>query len=236
MTKHLLALILGIVIGVLLLAAGLYYNPFSTKNRLSPISVTDNDVITLSYSVVATDGLVYTNDGESQIDPHPAKVLQLWEPTIRQSSAMVTTLVDSRGQLAGLGIKFSSRSEQTSILDGEALVDSVWHIYLPGRGSLFVAQTENYWDYIRKIVLPARWSSGDNWRGNWRANVTSGPNALGTARAFGGSGELAGIDTEAVEALSARAYSVEQGPVAMQGELSIEIPRDGTGEEAIAAE
>ena len=235
MIKHLVALILGVFIGVLLLAAGLYYNPFNAKNRLSPISVTDNDVITLGYSAVVTDGLVYTNDGESHIDPHPAKVLQLWEPTIRQSSAMATTLVDSRGQLAGLGIKFSSLSEQTSILDGDALVDSVWHIYLPGRGSLFVAQTENYWDYIREIVLPARWSSGDNWRGTWRGNITAGPNALGTAKAFGGSGEFADIDTEAVEALSARAYSVQQGPVAMQGELSIEIPREDP-DEAIAAE
>lgn len=235
MIKHLAALVIGMVIGALLLAAGLYYNPFNTQNKLSPISVTDNAVISLGYSAVAADGLVYTNDGESQIDPHPAKVLQLWEPTIRQSSAMATTLVDSRGQLAGIGIKFSSLSESTSILDGEALVDSVWHIYLPGRGSLFVAQTENYWDYIREIVVPARWSSGDNWRGTWRGNVTSGPNALGTANAYGGSGDLAGIDTEAVEALTARAYSVEQGPVAMQGELSIEIPRETPGA-AIAAE
>ena len=114
-------------------------------------------------------------------------------------------------------------------------MDSVWHIYLPNRGSLLIAQQENYWDYIREIVLPARWSSGDNWRGTWRGNMTAGPNALGTAQAYGGSGELAGIDTEAVEALTARAYSVEQGPVAMQGELAIEIPRV-SAEDAIAAE
>ena len=148
---------------------------------------------------------------------------------------MATTLFDSRGQLAGLGVKFSSRSERTSILDGEALVDSVWHIYLPGRGSLVVAQTENYWDYIREIVVPARWSSGDNWRGTWRGNITAGPNALGTAQVFGGSGEFDGIVTEAVEALTAKAYSVERGPVAMQGELAIEIPREDAGA-AVAAE
>ena len=235
MIKHVVALVLGMVIGFSLLAAGLYYNPFNAQNKLSPISVTDNDVITLGYSAVAAEGLIYTNDGESQIDPYPAKVLQLWEPTVRQSSAMATTLVDSRGDLAGIGIKFSSLSERTRILDGEALVDSVWHIYLPARGSLFIAQNENYWDYIREIVVPARWSSGDNWRGTWRGNVTSGPNALGTAKAYGGSGELAGIDTEAVEALTARAYSVEKGPVAMQGELAIEIPRE-TADAAIAAE
>ena len=235
MIKHLFALLVGTLIGIMVLAASLYYNPFNVKNKLSPISVTDNDVITLGFSAVAEDVIVYTNDGESRIDPHPAKVLQLWEPTIRRSSAMATTLVDSRGQLAGIGIKFSSWSESTSILDGEAMVDSVWHIYLPSRGSLLIAQRENYWDYIRDIVVPARWSSSDSWRGTWRGNVTAGPNALGTAKAFGGSGELAGIDTEAVEALSARAYSVEQGPVAMQGELFIEIPR-AEPEGGVAAE
>ena len=77
MIKHVFALLVGFAIGVMLLAAGLYYNPFNVKNKLSPISVTDNDVITLGYSAVAEEVIVYTNDGESQVDPHPAKVLQL---------------------------------------------------------------------------------------------------------------------------------------------------------------
>ena len=225
MIKHLVALLIGMLVGGCLLLLGLYYNPMTSQNVLSPLAVTDNDVITLNYSAVPQNALVYTNDGESQVAPHPVKVLQLWEPPIRLTSAMATELSDSRGQLAGIGIKISSKSERTSILDGQALVDSVWHIYLPERGSLFVQQTENYWSYIRDIVVPARWSSGDNWRGTWRGNVTSGPNALGTARVVGGTGILSGIHTEGVEALSAHAYSVEQGPVAIDGELSVEIPR-----------
>jgi hypothetical protein len=40
----------------------------------------------------------------------------------------------------------------------------------------------------------------------------------------GGTGQFAGMDTIAVEALSAKAYSVDLGPVAMTGELSIELP------------
>lgn len=226
MMKYVISLTIGMLIGFAALAAFLFYNPLTTANNLSPLSVTDNDVIRLNYSAVAENALVYTNDGESQITPHPAKVLQLWELPIRQSSALITTLADSRGQAAGLGIKFSSRSERTSILDGEALVDSVWHVYLPARGSLFVEQTENYWGFLREIVLPAYWSSGDNWRGIWHGNITAGPGALGTARVAGGSGVFSGIDTEGVEALSAKAYSVEQGPVAIDGQLSIEIPRE----------
>lgn len=222
--KYLIALLVGMIVGVAAFIALLYFNPLTSKNTLSPLSVTDNDLITLNYSAVAADALIFTNDGESQIAPHPAKVLQLWEPPIRRTSAMATVLNDSRDQATGIGIKFSSDSESTRILNGEAIVDSVWHIYLPGKGSLFVAQQENYWGYIHDVVLPAYWSSGDNWRGIWNGNITSGPGALRTARVVGGSANFSGLDTDGVESLSAKAYSVELGPVAIDGQLAIEIP------------
>jgi len=214
----------GMAVGLGLMFGFLYYNPMSTANTLSPISVTDNEVVRLNYSAVAQDVLIYTNDGEAQIAPHPAKVQQLWEAPVRFTTAMVTVLNDSRGQVAGIGVKFSSRSEQTNILRGEVLMDSVWHIYLPARGSLFMEQSENYWGYIRNIVVPARWGSGDNWRGSWLGNITAGPGALGTAAVAGGSGQFQYMNTEGVESFSAKAYSVEHGPVAMTGELAIEIP------------
>lgn len=223
--KYLIALLLGLAVGVAVFLMLVLFNPLATDNRLSALSVSDNQVITFNYSAVATDALVYTNDGRSQVSPYPAKVLQLWEPTVRRTDAMVTVLRDSRNQPAAIGIKFSSDSEKTNVLNGEAIVDSVWHIYAPGEGSLFVEQQENYWGFLREIAIPARWSSGDNWRGNWNASITSGPGALGTSRVFGSTGIYAGMETEAVESLSAKAYSVEQGPVAMDAELAIEIPR-----------
>ena len=230
MTKYFIALVAGLAVGVAAFLALLYYNPLTTQQGLSPITVTDNDVIKLGFSAAAADTLIYTKYGESSIDPHPdphpAKVLQLWEAPIRKTRAMATVLTDSRGQTAGIGIKFSSDSESTNILNGQLIVDSVWHVYMPERGSLFVAQTENFWTYLREIVIPAYWSSADSWRGIWRGDITAGPGALGTASVTGGSGEFTGLSSEAVEALSAKAYSVELGPVAMDGELSIEIPRE----------
>jgi hypothetical protein len=223
--KYLVSLLLGLAVGVAAFLALLYFNPMTAKNRLSPLSVSDNQVITFNYTAVATEALVYTNDGRSQVAPHPAKVLQLWEPTVRHTDALVTVLRDGRNQPAAIGIKFSSDSEKTNILNGEAIVDSVWHVYAPGQGSLFVEQQENYWNFLRDIAIPARWSSSDNWRGTWNASITSGPGALGTSRVTGGSGVFAGIETDAVESLSAKAYSVDLGPVAMEAELAIEIPR-----------
>jgi hypothetical protein len=222
--KYIISTLVGAVVGACIFLMLLYVNPMGSINSLSPLSLTDKEVITLGYSAVAQDTLIFTNDGESQIDPYPPKVPQLWERPIKRTSAMVTVLTDGRGQAAGIGIKISSDSERTSVLSSEALVDSVWHVVMPERGSFFIEQTENYWGYLHEIVVPARWSSGDNWRGTWYGNITFGPGALGIAKVVGGSGELQGLTADAVESLTAKAYSVEQGPVAMTGQLTIELP------------
>lgn len=214
----------GMFFGLVVVVVVVLYNPFVSTQRLSPLAVTGNEVIHLSYSVAAQDAIIYTNDGESRVAPNPPRVAQLWEPTVRNTTATLNVLNDSRGRMAGIGVKFSSESELTSIPQGKALVDAVWHIYLPQRGSMFIQQTENYWAYIQDIVIPAYRSSGDNWRGIWLQNITDGPGSLGTALVAGGSGMFAGLDSSAVEALSAKAYRVDLGPVAITGELTIEIP------------
>lgn len=222
--KHLVALLLGLAAGAAAVIALLYYNPFTSHVSLSPLSVSDRPQFSLKYSALSEDAIIYTNDGESPIKPHPEKVLQLWEAPIQLTETMVTEMRDGRDMPAGIGIKFSSRSERTRILNGEALVDSVWYIYLPERGSLLISQSENYWDYLREVVVPAYWSSGNNWKGNWHGRITNGPGALGTAAVYGGSGEFANLEMEAIEVLSAKAYSTELGPVTLDGQLTVEMP------------
>lgn len=222
--KYIIALILGLFVGAALFGIGLTYNPFISKWALSPLAVTDSQTLTMNYSAVASDAIMYTNDGESRIDPHPEKVLQLWEAPIRMTSAMATVLFDARNQPAGLGIKFSSASEDTRLFKGQALTNSVWYVYLPGRGSLFVEQTENHWTLIREVMFPAYRSSANTWKGTWLANMTTGPGALGTARVTGGSGEFEGFDMLGVESLSVRAWRVDNGAVAAEGQLLVELP------------
>ena len=222
--KYLFGLVMGVIVGMMLAIVLLYYNPLAEEIPRSSLGVSSSDVIGLNFSATAKDSIAYTNDGESAAHPYPAKILQLWEAPIRRSDALVTLLSDDRGDISGIGIKFTSDSERTRLIRGEALVDSVWHIHLPGRGSLFVAQTENYWNYLREVVVPARWSSSDSWKGRWSGNITVGPGPLGTAKVAGGSGVFSEVDAEAVEVLSARAYSVTEGPVSMQGSLTIQLP------------
>ncbi|HSM31889.1 MAG TPA: hypothetical protein VK854_14420 [Woeseiaceae bacterium] len=223
MIKYVAGLLSGILLGIIAAVALLYFNPLASRNPLSPLSVSNNEILSIGYSAVPTDSIVYTNNGESRIKPHPDTVRELWEAPIRRTDVLVTVVTDSRNNPAGIGIKFSSDSERTRLINGEALVDSAWHIHLVERGSMFVEQTENYWNFLRKIVLPAYWSTANHWKGVWNGNMTVGPGALGTAAVSGGTGEFAGLESEAVEAVSASAYSVSQGPVTMQGRLTIDV-------------
>lgn len=225
--KYVASLLVGLLTGALIFCLLLYFNPFTGKPEISPLAVSTQGVVSLRYDAVPGDSLLYTDNGENSAKPNPPRVADLWEPTIRRTRVMVVRLDDSRGRPIGIGIKYSSDSEATRILDASAAVESVWHIYLPGRGTLFVDQRENYWDYIRNVVIPARASSGDNWRGTWMDVLTTGPNALGTGRVIGGHGEFAGIRAEAVESLRATAYSSMTGPAAMEGTLTIAMPTDG---------
>ncbi len=222
--KYLLSLIIGFLTGVALFAVAVVYNPFISQQVLSPLAVTDAQTVTLSYSGVAADGIIFTNNGESRIDPHPEKVLQLWEASIRKTSAKAVVMRDGRNRVAGIGIKLVSASEESQLLAGKAQVDSVWYVYLPGRGSFFVEQTENYWSYIRDIVVPAYRSSADTWTGSWLGNMTSGPAALGMAKVTGGSGEFAEMEMLGVESMTVRTWRVDNGLLAAEGRLIIELP------------
>ncbi|MDH3417315.1 MAG: hypothetical protein OEM64_13480 [Gammaproteobacteria bacterium] len=227
--KYFIALLLGALLGAAIFAIGLIHNPFNVDSGLSPLSVSDSEVIALSFSGVPSEAIVFTNDGDSHVKPFPEKVQQLWEAPIRLSSVTATVVYDARGQAAGLGIKFSSRSERTRLLQGDAIVDSAWYIYLPDRGSLFVEQSENHWGYLRDVVFPAYRSSANSWKGAWLGDLTVGPGALHTAAVTGGAGSLRGLKMEAVESLSVRAYSFDSGPVAAEGRLLIELPWTSEG-------
>ena len=224
--KYIVSLLLGLVVGVALFVVGLFYNPFIADRGLSPLSVTNAEVITLNFANVPAESIAYTNDGESLHDPHPEKILQLWEAPIRSTSALATVMRDARNQVAGIGVKFSSDSESTRLLKGEVIVDSVWYVYLPDHGSLFIEQTENYFPFVREVAFPAWRSSASSWRGAWLGDLTVGPGALGTAAVTGGSGRFKGLRMDGVESMSVRAFSADIGLVSSRGRLIIEMPEN----------
>ncbi|MBT8081594.1 MAG: hypothetical protein KJP08_08890 [Gammaproteobacteria bacterium] len=224
--KHIVSLLVGMAAGVMLFCLGLVYNPFIADRGVSPLAVAGADVITLTFSPVPDETIVYTNDGESVHLPNPVRVQQLWEPPVRQTTAAVMQMRNARGEPAGLGIKFGSRSESTRLLRGDVIQDSAWYLYLPEHGSLFIHQSEDYWPFLRDVAFSAWRNSANNWRGGWFGDTTAGPGALGTAAAKGASGELRSLDMEAVESLSVKAFSTDIGLIAAEGRLVIAMPED----------
>ena len=222
--KYLVALLIGSLVGVVAFALALVDNPFIADRGLSPLSVSDAEVISLGYTVVPAETIAYTNDGESLQTPHPVKVLQLWEAPVRKTTAMAVLLHDARNQPAGVGVKVSSLSESSQLLSGNAMVDSVWYVFLPEDGGMFISQTENYWTFMKEVAFPAWRSSANNWRGTWLGDLTTGPGALGTAAVTGSSGRFNGLEMEALESLSVRAFSSDTGFVSAEGRLLIELP------------
>lgn len=229
--KYLVSLMFGVTIGAALFVLGLYYNPFTGQTSVSPLAVTSEQLIDLSFSAVPQEGILYTDHGESIVEPYPERVAEIWEPAVADTRVWVTEFRDGGGDVAGIGVKFSSKSEQTRLIKGEALANSVWHVYLPDQGTFLIDQTENYWSYIREVAVPARVSSGNNWRGAFHGIMTKGPGSLGTARVTGGNGLFADLESEAVESLTARAYSADTGPVSMTGNLTITVPKAESGGE-----
>jgi len=223
--RYFISLIIGATFGATLLALGLYYNPFTSQTTVSPLAVTNEQVISLSYSAVPQEGILYTDHGESIVEPYPNRVATLMEAAVVDTRVRVTEFQDGGGDFAGIGIKFSSDSELTRLIDGEAMVSSVWHVYLPGQGTFMIDQTENYWSYIREVVIPARISSGKNWRGAYHGILTNGPGPLGTGRVTGGSGRFGNLESEVVESLTARGYSAITGPASMSGNLTLTLPK-----------
>lgn len=223
--KYAISILVGFVLGMVLFAGGMYFNPFIEQPALSPLAVSTDQQMDLSFTAAAAESILYTDYGESNIKPHPQRVAELWEPAISDTSVAVVVMEDGRGEVTGIGIKFSTDSEQSSLINAEILVNSAWHIYLPGRGSLFLNQIENYWPFLREIVIPARWSSGDNWKGSFFRIMTKGPSALGTGYVTGGTGSFSGRSGEVVESLTARAYAADGGLVAATGGLTIALAR-----------
>ena len=221
--KYVAALISGILVGIGMFLGLMYANPFAVGQTVSPLAVTNQPIINLEYSADETSLIFHTSRGREGAR-RPESAVELWEPTLRNSRAYVVHLADSRGRPAGVAVKFSTDSEKTHLLNSEIVVDSVWHAYLPERGTLFASQTEDYWSFLRDVVVQAKLDSAGTWRGAWTGVMTSGPNAIGTGRAIGGSGEFAELEGELVESLNAVAYSADAGPVALRGSLAIAWP------------
>jgi hypothetical protein len=65
--KYAVSLFVGLIIGIALFVMGLYYNPFVGNPSVSPLAISDLELVNLSYSLVPNESIIFTNNGEANV-------------------------------------------------------------------------------------------------------------------------------------------------------------------------
>jgi hypothetical protein len=132
-----------------------------------------------------------THGGIVPMTRFPAGIPPLREPNIRLGLGLVTKLRDVTDEVVGFATELEAASPETSIADARILTDTFWTVVVPGRGALFLHETEDNWDLLTRIALPALLLRRE-WTGNWTNVNTVGPRPDGRGLVVGGTGEFAG--------------------------------------------
>lgn len=235
--KYVLSLLAGLAIGVLLVLAALYYNPFVRENPRVPLTATPDASVEAFYQAAAGT-VARTGPTDGLLAPVPPEAQTLWEPVLAGTEARVLVLSDVDGRPLGFGVRFATLDADTRPLTGELLANSVWNLHLTGRGSLFVHGLDNLWPLARQVLVPA-WRAEDGaWQGQFAGDLTVGPRPTRVAVMTGGSGVFAGTRGEARESLVAEAFSLREGRLQAEGSLLVAIvgSRAGTAGGTVSPE
>ena len=216
----------GIFVGIILFLQVIYFNPLTGRDSVSPLTLSTQQILELHFSIAWDDNPLVAIAEKNREVVSTAATAKFSEPTLRDTTVLLTILKNTTNNVAGLGIKMLSKSETTSLIKGEVLANSIWHIYLPARGTIMIDQIENYWAYIRDIVIRAHLASDKSWHGTFHRITTTGPEPQGTANVSGGNGLFENFPTIASESLTVAHYLAGTGPVTADGNLKIVIPNN----------
>lgn len=203
-----MAFLLGISLGAASVALVIYFNPLTAENSKVGINPTPDQTLELYYGSMLADSIAFTNSGNKYLPRRPADIEELWHPTLKWAQAAVQTLMHPDESVAGIGVKLSAWSPESRPLMGKWLMNSVWYIYLPGSGGMFVEQKENYWPFVRSVALPAFMNGEKTWEGKFATDLTTGPGPAFEGRVVGASGVLRGHRGEAREAIAVSGFSM----------------------------
>ena len=113
---------------------------------------------------------------------------------------------------------FNTAGEQVNAEFGK-VVRAFWTIALPGRGTLFLYETEDNWTLFKEVFLPML-LTGQDWSGEWLNVNTVGPLDDWHGLIVGGTGEFAGVTGTFLEVGTLRS-ATRAG--ALGGELELRL-------------
>jgi hypothetical protein len=216
--KYLIVAVLGLLIGVALGGAALYFNPFTVRSGTAPAA---GDRV-LRYSLPG-QVLKAALGEDALVAGRPSTVASLWEETIDRTAVLGLVLTDESGQPAALASRLTVTSPSTDLLLTGVVLSDYWLVTLPGQGTLFVRSDSNVWPFLKETALPT-WLLDRPWRGPVEYRPTIGPNAGNTASVVGVTGAFEGKSGSAVERYDVTAFDPARHTAAAIGELFLHLP------------
>jgi hypothetical protein len=216
--KYLFVAVLGLVVGIALAGAVLYFNPFSVTAAAQP-NATDR---VLHYSL-PDDVLEFTLGADARLFGQDLDDDGLWEETIDRVAVLGLALKDDDDQPVAIASRLMTVSADTNLLLRGVLLSDHWLVTLPGEGTLFVRADSNAWPFLKQTLVPA-WYLERPWQGPEAFWPTIGPGSDEAGVAVGVAGGLRGREGSAVERYELTALDPERRMALASGELHLALP------------
>jgi hypothetical protein len=216
--KYLFVAVLGLVLGVVLAGAVLYFNPFSTTAAAQP-NATDR---VLHYSL-PDDVLEFALGADARLFGQELDDGSLWEDTIDRAAVLGLALKDDADQPVAIASRLMTVSAETDLLLRGVLLSDHWLVTMPGEGTLFVRADSNAWPFLKQTLVPA-WYLERPWRGPEAFWPTVGPGSDEAAVVVGVAGGWRGREGSAVERYEITALDPARNVALANGELYLNLP------------
>jgi hypothetical protein len=154
----------------------------------------------------------------------PVGTPSLTEPNVHMGLALVTRIRDADDRIVGFATELESAHEGSRFLRGRLMTHTTWTVVLPGRGVLFLYQTEDNWTLVTRYLLPGLFKSHP-WRGRWHHLNTLGPSPQGYGEIIAGTGIFAGRKGCFVEVAELRAFQANR---VFDGIMELRVSRSPT--------
>jgi hypothetical protein len=219
-----------------------FANPFRAQANTAPITHTDGDgTVHETFSFIAPeDGIAATHDGEESkpVKVFPQGIGLLNDKHLKSAFVLLAKARDKNGTVVGFASEMEEVAPQSNIMQGRMHMLSTWTLELPGRGTIFMYETEDASEFAKKVIVPAL-AFGKTWDQPWTFTTTTGPRPDGRGTIVGGTGEFEGVTGAFTEVTHLRKFTPDgQLSLTMELRLAYKKPegnaaRAGSGAETI---
>jgi hypothetical protein len=144
------------------------------------------------HMMAPDDAIATTHGGYMPLPLYPPGIGALSDDRINRGFILLTKLRAADGTVVGFTSEQKVVSSKSNFAQGLLMTASSWILTVPGRGTIFLYETENQSEFLKKAGLPAL-SMGREWNEPWTFVTTAGPAPKGRGIIVGGTDEFEGI-------------------------------------------